>query len=156
MYTTLNSIQVLLTWTSGWTDDRELVLTCTGFLFSHSCSSSVVFCSTTLSSWTIFICKLPTCTCTAALYPSRPLHDLIEGTHSPSTLSTYTHVGGNWNRWRSRIFSPARNTCNHINIAFRAQKHTYTVGQLVIVSICKLQVFPGMVRGWARPSLWSY
>ena len=59
--------------------------TCTGFPFSHSWSSSVVFCSTTLSSATIFICRLPTCAWTAASFL---FMISLKAPHSPSTLST--------------------------------------------------------------------
>ena len=89
-----------------WTNMKE-THTCTGFSFSHSCRSSVVFCSTALSSATICICSVPIWACTD---DSFRFTISLKAPHSPSTLSTYTQLLGNWNRCLSRIFSPALNT----------------------------------------------
>lgn len=83
------------------------VCTCIGFSLSHSCKRLCVFCSTTLSSATTFICRLPTWPCTAM---SLRFMISLKAPHSPDTWSTYTQLEGNWKRCRSRIFSPAWNT----------------------------------------------
>lgn len=78
--------------------------TSTGFSLSHSLSRSVVLFSTTLSSVTIFIWRLATCVWMDA---SLRLMISLNAPHSPSTLSLYSQVVGNWNRWRSRILWPS-------------------------------------------------
>ena len=75
-------------------------LTATGFSFSHSCSIVAVLFSTSVSSEEIFICRLATW---VWMEESLRFMMSVKAPHSPSTLSMYSQLDGNWKRWRSRM-----------------------------------------------------
>lgn len=98
-------------WMTCWTMNIQATMrqwsrggTSTGFSFSHSLSMSVVLFSTTLSSVTIFSCRLATCVWIDA---SLRLMISLNAPHSPSMLSLYSQEVGNWKRWRSKILWPS-------------------------------------------------
>lgn len=95
--------------------------TSTGFSLSHSLSRSVVLFSTTLFLVTTFIWRLATCAWTDA---SLLLMISQNAPHSTSTISLYTQVVGNWNRWHSRILWPSLNVSTYSNNTSHEIQHT--------------------------------